>query len=188
MRIRESTRGTRVRRTASRWAREIQPCPVEGLEGGVGRRVERNSQPPEPVFLPAWRGAATVPIPGRWIPPADGSGETTAGWRRHARLELADDSVGGVGHSVALGSDGTTGLRGADEAAEPNGPRAGAAYVVERIDGARDQQSRLVPDDGDEKDFFGRPVALAGETALVVTTNGEADVSYAVVSRMCGGR
>ena len=44
---------------------------------------------------------------------------------------------------------------------------AGAAYVFTRAAGTWTQQAQLVADDGAEEAFFGRSVALSGDTALI---------------------
>lgn len=97
-------------------------------------------------------------------------------WRKRAELtpDVGDRDAGfidfgGKGGSTALSADASTALVGAERADEPNGAEAGAAFVFERADGGWDRQARLLPDDGDRKDFFGKAVALSGDgrTALV---------------------
>lgn len=69
------------------------------------------------------------------------------------------------GSAVAI--DGDTALVGAAEDPDPNGHRAGSAYVFERASNGWTRAVKLVPDDGDPGDTFGTSVALADETALI---------------------
>lgn len=49
---------------------------------------------------------------------------------------------------------------------------SGAAFVFEGRDGIWEQRSKLVPDDGDRKDFFGKSVALADDGAIALVGPG----------------
>lgn len=104
---------------------------------------------------------------------------TDGGWGMQAELIPDSDDAeiwfGENGGSTALSADGTTALVGADKADEPNGARAGSAYVFERREGRWDRQFKLVPDDGDTRDFFGASVALSGDgtIALIGAWNNE---------------
>lgn len=101
------------------------------------------------------------------------------GWGTQA--ELTPDSgdsqmaFGFNGGSSGLSDDAATVLVGAHRADEPNGSAAGAAFVFERTDDGWSRQTRLVPDDGDRKDFFGTAVVLSddGTTAIVGAWNAE---------------
>jgi hypothetical protein len=88
-------------------------------------------------------------------------------------LTAVDGDAGdNFGSSVALSDDGTTALVGAAEDEDPNGDRAGSAYLfaedgpgwthLEKLAAARDGEP-------DRQDFFGASVALSadGTTALV---------------------
>lgn len=92
------------------------------------------------------------------------------GWRQRSKLVPEDgDEEDLFGQSVAIADDGTTVLVGASRDEDPNGEWAGSTYVF-GIDGSGwVQQSKLVPDDGNEEDGFGTAVALtsSGTTALV---------------------
>jgi len=70
---------------------------------------------------------------------------------------------------VAVSSDGTTALIGAYYDEDPNGEQAGSAYIFTRTDSTWTQQQKLVADDGDSEDWFGRSMALSndGTTALI---------------------
>jgi hypothetical protein len=70
---------------------------------------------------------------------------------------------------VALSSDGSTALIGADSDEDPNGSDAGSAYVFDNSGGSWTQQAKLTADDGGIGDIFGYSVALSsdGDTALV---------------------
>jgi hypothetical protein len=83
-------------------------------------------------------------------------------WRRTAELVPADpDDEFGV--SVAVSSDDTTALVGADGGDGPNGGLAGLAYVFAREGGSWRQTAKLAPSDGDPSDIFGTSVAVSGD-------------------------
>jgi hypothetical protein len=95
-------------------------------------------------------------------------------WRQRTKLAPDDgDSNDFFGRSVAVSGDGTTVLVGADRDDDPNGDRAGSAYVFAREGGDWRQTAKLAPDDGDSTDFFGWSVAVPGDgtTALVGAPN-----------------
>jgi hypothetical protein len=91
-------------------------------------------------------------------------------WTQQAKL-AADDGDGddGFGVSVALSSDGTTALIGASIDEDPNGERAGSAYVFDNSGDSWNQRSKLAADDGESYDSFGGSVAMSsdGTTALI---------------------
>ncbi|CCQ32904.1 FG-GAP repeat-containing protein, possibly sugar-related [Halorhabdus tiamatea SARL4B] len=91
-------------------------------------------------------------------------------WRPQAKLTAEDgDTRDYFGDAVAVSSDGTTALVGAATDEDPNGERAGSAYVFERSNGEWHQRAKFIPDDGDGDDYFGVSVAVSGDgtTALV---------------------
>jgi hypothetical protein len=93
------------------------------------------------------------------------------GWTQQAKLTANDgEEADYFGISVALTDSGDTALIGASSDS-PNGPGSGSAYVFEYSGGTWTQQTKLIPDDGDSTDYFGREVTLAGsgDTALVGT-------------------
>lgn len=79
---------------------------------------------------------------------------------------VADDgqSFDRFGRAVAI--DGDTALIGADRN-DTNGADAGAAYVFIRSGTGWVQQAKIVAKDGQSGDYFGRSVALDGDTALI---------------------
>ena len=94
----------------------------------------------------------------------------TGTWSQRAKLAAEDgDSFGAFGSSVALSSDGTTALLGAESDDNTNGERAGSAYVFEAQADSWTQAATLTAADGDGGDAFGCSVALStdGTTALV---------------------
>ncbi len=97
---------------------------------------------------------------------------TDGDWGVAATLLPEDGAMemnfGGKGESVALSADTTTAIVGADRADRPNGAESGVAYLFERTDDTWNRQSRLVPDDGDRKDFFGKSVALSADGTLAL--------------------
>ncbi len=96
-----------------------------------------------------------------------------------AKLEATDGATGDrFGAAVAL--DGDTALVGASTA-KPNGLlSAGAAYLFSRSGGAWTQQQKLVASSPSEKAFFGKTVALLGDTAFVGAygANGDTGAVY----------
>jgi hypothetical protein len=93
--------------------------------------------------------------------------ERTGGaWRPQAPL-VPDDGDTGDFFGGAVTLEGDTAVIGAPEDDDPNGERAGSAYVFERTDDGWRQHAKLVPDDGDPIDLFGVAVALSGDTALI---------------------
>jgi hypothetical protein len=91
-------------------------------------------------------------------------------WSQQAKLVAADgDSEDGFGNSVALSEDGSTAVVGARRDEDPNGDRAGSAYVFDTAGESWSQQAKLTADDGDSGDGFGFSVAVSddGTTALI---------------------
>lgn len=85
-----------------------------------------------------------------------------AAWNLQATLAASDGQFGdGLGYSVAIYGD--TAVVGAPSAAT----RTGAAYVFVRSGTVWSQQAKLVSPDGESAQFFGRSVAVAGDTAVV---------------------
>ena len=68
------------------------------------------------------------------------------------------------GYAVALDDD--TALIGAP-GSQFNPPYPGAAYIFTRTGTTWTQQAKLIPDDGNDGDYFGNSVALDGDTALI---------------------
>jgi hypothetical protein len=86
-------------------------------------------------------------------------------WSQQQKLVAADGAATDLfGSSVAL--DGETALIGARADVGANGNQ-GAAYVFTRSGASWSQQQKLVARDGAAGDWFGRSVALDGDTALV---------------------
>jgi hypothetical protein len=115
-------------------------------------------------FGPVRVGSARVGI-GR--PQQGGSVQTTAAdWKQVTKLAANDrDSGDEFGHSVVV--DGDTALVGARYDEDPNGYRAGSAYVFRRSNGSWSQEAKLAANDGDKYDNFGKSVGLDGDTALI---------------------
>lgn len=87
-------------------------------------------------------------------------------WSQQAKLVPEDGDAGDLfGSDVALAGD--TALVCAWWDTDPNGTRAGAAYLFERANGTWRQRTKLTPEDGDAGDDFGVAVALADDTLLV---------------------
>ncbi len=86
-------------------------------------------------------------------------------WSQQAKLTAADAAVRDLfGESVALSGDtALVGARNDDDA----GNYSGSAYVFTRTGTTWSQQAKLTALDGAAFDFFGRSVAISGDTALI---------------------
>lgn len=108
-----------------------------------------------------------------------------ASWNERAKIAADDgDENDQFAHSVALSADGRIALAGADPDEDPNGARAGSAYVFTADGTSWSQQTKLAADDGDTNDRFGFAAALGnrGGTALIgapgdENPNGEDELS-----------
>lgn len=93
-------------------------------------------------------------------------------WTQQDKLLPADGTTDDVfGYAVAI--DGQTALIG-DQDGGSSGDNSGSGYVFVRSGTSWTQQAKLLPADGAPYDFFGRSVALSGDTALV-GASGDAD-------------
>jgi hypothetical protein len=110
-------------------------------------------------------------------PQSDHSGTSLAGaayvfqragdtWTEHQILTASDPVAwDGFGESVALSSDFIlTGAAGTDR---PGLPDSGAACLFESVGDVWVERQTLTASDGGPADFFGNPVNLAGDTAIV---------------------
>ena len=92
-------------------------------------------------------------------------GRSDGAWAQQTKLTAPDWAAGSYfGYSVAV--DGDTAVIGAYGDYD-NGTNSGAAYVFGRSDGAWAQQTRLTAADGVEFHYFGRSVAVNGDTAII---------------------
>jgi len=84
-------------------------------------------------------------------------------WSEEQKLLALDDGIDDYfGYAVAL--DGDTALIGAYQ---DEGSKEGSAYVFIRSGSVWSQQQKLTASDGENFDFFGRSVAIDGNTVLV---------------------
>jgi RHS repeat-associated protein len=91
----------------------------------------------------------------------DGNGN----WNQQAKLTASDGVAGDLfGWSVAISGDtAIVGANGDDD----NGTDSGSAYIhVRDSSGNWNQQAKLTASDGAASDFFGRSVAISGDTAV----------------------
>ncbi|MCU0776062.1 MAG: choice-of-anchor D domain-containing protein, partial [Akkermansiaceae bacterium] len=105
-------------------------------------------------------------------------------WSQQAKLNPTDAAAGDwFGYSIALSGD--TALVGAYFADTASGSNAGSAYVFVRSGTTWSEQAKLTAGDGAADDYFGRSVALSGDTALVGAyyddTAGGADAGSAYI-------
>jgi hypothetical protein len=86
-------------------------------------------------------------------------------WTEQAKLLASDGAHDGrLGEAVAI--DGDTVLIGCPYD-DDNGFWSGAVYVFTRAAGVWTEQAKLLASDGASTDYFGRSVALDGDTALI---------------------
>jgi len=148
---------------------------VAGCSGGSGDG-ETTADDETPVDSETTQSpTATLtptPMPAETATPTDTDTPTERTGSPEQQLKLAaddGDSDDLFGSSVAMSSDGTTAIIGANGDEDPHGEGAGSAYVFENSGDAWTQQAKLTADDGDSRDTFGRSVAMSsdGTTALV---------------------
>lgn len=114
-------------------------------------------------------------------------------WTEQAKLVAEDGEQGDLFGSAAISESGTTAVVGALSDDTTAGDNAGSAYVFTASDDTWTQQTKLVPDDGDENDNFGWPLAVSGDgtTALIGTLGdkdaGPADTGAVYVFEHAGG-
>ena len=95
---------------------------------------------------------------------------TDGEWREETKIAAGDpNTFVFFGESVAVSGDGTTAVVGANGDDDPNGDRAGSAYVFRRADAGWRETRKLIAPDGDSRDLFGSSVSLSsdGTTAIV---------------------
>ena len=136
---------------------------------------------------------------GAWT--SDDSGTTSTGaahvfnrvggiWTEQAKLLASDKAVGDFfGYSVAL--EGDTAVIGALYEDDSGTDGNGAVYVFTRAGGIWTEQAKLLASDKADGDFFGRSVALDGDTAIIGASSsddsGEYDNGAAYVFTRVGG-
>lgn len=77
-------------------------------------------------------------------------------WVKEAELAPSDSELfDKFGKFVTVSGDGMTAVVGAPEAEEPNGERAGTAYVFTKSPQGWEQQQKIAASDGEPNDFFG---------------------------------
>jgi hypothetical protein len=82
-------------------------------------------------------------------------------WNQVQKLTASDgDHDDYFGHSVAIsGNTAIVGVYGDDN--------KGSAYIFENVDGSWNQVQKITASDGDDSDYFGKSVAISGNTAIV---------------------
>jgi hypothetical protein len=113
---------------------------------------------------------------------------TDGGWHQQAKLALDDGGLfDEFGTSVAVSGGGNTAIIGAPGDEDPNGSHTGSAHVFSREGVGWQQEAKLVPDDGDEGDSFGRQAAMSGDGGTaVVEASSDNDQSVYVFSKTGG--
>jgi hypothetical protein len=106
-------------------------------------------------------------------------------WSQKAKLIAEDGATGDhFGESVAV-SGGTAVIGAAGDS--DKGTASGSAYVfVRAADGTWSQKAKLIDENGGESDYFGKSVAVSGETAVIGT--GDSDKGTASGAAYVFGR
>jgi len=139
---------TAVSRIAAQQAKLAAPVPVYNGEFGYSLAVDGDT---------AVVGMPNTDTGEAYVFVRDGGA-----WNLQATLAASDGQIDdGLGHSVAIYGD--TAVVGAPATAT----RTGAAYVFVRNGTTWSQQAKLVSPDSESAQFFGRSVAVAGDTAVV---------------------
>ncbi|WP_324662630.1 FG-GAP repeat protein [Haloarcula sediminis] len=136
-------------------------CSTSSEDSSESPTDSRPTETTTPVQSPTETLASTTPTPST----PDGDDSSTS-----PQPKLSADDVNGTtlfGGSVAVSNDGATALAGATWDST-NGRMAGAAYVFERSDGSWSQQAKLLSDDTDSRDYFGKSVALSNDGSLAI--------------------
>lgn len=95
--------------------------------------------------------------------------ESGGNWQQQTTFAPDDGDSGDLfGVSATVSNDGSTAIVGAQFDEDPNGKRAGSAYVFSRSGGSWQQQAKLAADDGGQEDLFGRSVGVSGDGSTVV--------------------
>lgn len=94
---------------------------------------------------------------------------TDGTWEQQTKLAGREtDDRTGFGSSLAIDDEGTTALVGSFVDAEPNGEKAGSAYVFTNDGGGWSRQTKFAADDGDDNDLFARSVALSSDGRIAL--------------------
>jgi hypothetical protein len=108
---------------------------------------------------------------------SDGAGDACdycVGTEEWAKLLVS--GTGEFGSSVAVSGD--TAVIAAYKDDLPGKTDAGSAYVFVRTGGVWTQQARLIASDAAEYDYFGRSVAISGDTAVIGASGAENSGAY----------
>jgi hypothetical protein len=107
--------------------------------------------------------------------------QTETGWVQSAKL-YPENGVPSAdfGREVALSSEGSTALVGAQYDDIDGKENSGAAYVFDRTDGSWRQAARLLPEDAKAYAYFGSGIDLSndGTTALIGAPHEQAGSAY----------
>lgn len=150
-------------RSGETWSQQAKLTPDDGGEGwSFGADVA----------LSADGSTGVVGAPGANEPGAayvfSKSGDS---WTQTSKL-VSEDSANRdqFGGAVSVAADGQTALVTARWDINENGNSAGSAYLFSNTDGEWRQQTRLLPADGDGRDFYGTAAALSDDGSQAVVT------------------
>ena len=153
-------------RRGGAWTQETRLTADDGGDGDLfGSSVAVAGDAPTALVGAKWdRNDNGIEAGSAYVFEPDG-GE----WSQRAKLTASDGDNGETfGRSVAVSGDGTA-LIGASQHDAPSGRAAGAAYVFTHNGGSWSEETKLLANNGDFDDRFGRSVALSadGTTGIV---------------------
>ena len=144
---------------SSRWIEEQKLIPLDGPGHEFGVSVSVSS---DAILI----GARLDGSGSAYVFRLDPAGEPGSQWVQEQKL-VASDGVGGDQFGRSVGIDGDTAVIGAS-VSDAGGPGSGAAYVFRFVEGKGwEEHQQLLPEPNAWTNFFGRSVAIDGETAVI---------------------
>lgn len=89
--------------------------------------------------------------------------QSSDSWRQEAKITAGNDELGDIGSSVAISNDGTTIVVSHLSDSDPS-----SAYIFNKRNDSWSEKTKLVAEDGAERDFFGAAMALSGDGRIAL--------------------
>ena len=158
-------------RTDGSWSQQAKLTAADRMPGDTfGRSVALSSDATTAVIgAPGDNG----PNDGKSAGAAYVFNQTDGSWSQETKLLASDRNSGDVfGRFTSLSNDGATTVVSADFDDNQNGENAGAAYVFTQTNDSWNQETKLVPTDGNSGDNFGLvELSSDGKVLLVGALN-----------------
>jgi hypothetical protein len=104
-------------------------------------------------------------------------------WTQKTKLAPADgDSNDRFGYTVDLSADGDTAIFGAYWDDDPNGEKAGSAYVFTRSGGSWSETAKLAPEDSGAGDALGYSIGVSSDGTPALVAGGSSAYLFELVS------